>query len=144
MTYLLLSLTLPALCTIALWIDYLSMLTINAARKRGRITKESKPYARIALALGLWFDMVYNLTIGTLIFWDWPRELLLTHRLERYKFGHYERLLRKVNGRWRFVKGNWIPADPTNWRHKEAEYWCRVFLDPFEAECHCTNPRRPA
>ena len=32
-------------------------------------------------------DIAYNVTIGSFIFWEWPRQLLFTDRLEDHKYG---------------------------------------------------------
>lgn len=102
------------LCTLMLWRDYLAVESLRASRAAGRLPKEAQPYGKAILYYGLARDCFYNIFIATIWFLDPPRELLLTSRLERYKFRS------------------------SGWRHTEAEYWCRVFLDPYPRDgCHC-------
>lgn len=62
--------------------------------------------------LGVLIDVFFQIVPATIIFFDTPRELLFTQRLERYK------------------KDN-------NWRTKVAVFICKNFLDPFQAGGHC-------
>lgn len=32
-------------------------------------------------------DILFNIFIGTFLFWEWPRQLLFTDRLEDHKYG---------------------------------------------------------
>lgn len=71
-----------------------------------------------AAMIGIVIDVAYNLTIACLIFWDSPRELTLTSRLQRY-------IQQKVGyGRldvYRFRLAYWI---------------CRRLLHPWDGD-HC-------
>lgn len=69
------------------------------------------PAALVAVLM----DVVFNLIPATLIFLDPPRELLFTHRLDRYE------------------------AQSAGWRSTLARWICQNLLDPFQQGGHCKS-----
>jgi uncharacterized protein with PQ loop repeat len=99
--------------TFGLWFYYVQVMGMMAARDAGRIPPDTLRICQAVLLVGLAFDVLYNVIIGTIIFLDLPREATLTARLIRYK---------KAGG----------------WRGKVANYICANLLDPFDPSgCHC-------
>jgi hypothetical protein len=96
--------------TLIVWVLYLAIMSLRLVRDQGRLPKAVEPYAKVIILAGLALDCIYNLTVGTIIFMDLPQELLLTDRLERYKYG----------------------SDKSNWRYAEACEWGDTFLDPYD------------
>jgi len=107
------------LLPIAAWISivvfyYLYLGAINVYENRAgvhwAVLLVSSPLLLVMLA----FDFVMQMTLATLIFWDRPRELLVTARLKRY------RLTR------------------TDWREHWAKQICTHALNPFDpTKKHC-------
>lgn len=101
--------------TFLLWFYYVMVMGMQAARDAGRIPSDMVRLCWIVAYVGLVYDVLYNVTIGTVFFLDLPREGTLTYRLIRYK---------KEGG----------------WRGRLAEYICAKMLDPFAPSgCHCTD-----
>lgn len=93
------------------WTLYLAVMAMKD--KRDQLTAATKVFAYPILIIGLLVDVIYNLTAGTIIFLEIPREWLFTTRCERH-------LLNKT------IRGN------------IARWLCRNFLDPFEPSGkHC-------
>ena len=68
---------------------------------------DMKAIAYFWLVVGLPADMIFNLTRGTFMFRELPRELLFTARIKRHQF-------------------------TTGWRGKKAKQWAKLlnFVDP--------------
>lgn len=58
-------------------------------------------------------DIAMQLTLITLLFWDWPKESMVTKRLARYRRG------------------------PDGWRKSVAVAICEKMLNPFDVKGHC-------
>ena len=71
--------------TLLCWILYYIVMGL----KRRRDYLIARWYLRYPVTLFIYFgvlvDVVYNLTVGSIIFAQWPKELLFTSRLERNK-----------------------------------------------------------
>ncbi len=66
----------------------------------------------LVLAIGLISDWLLNFIVCTVIFLEWPQEILTTERVRRHKF------------------------HSTGWRHNLAVYFCQHWLTPFDKK-HC-------
>jgi hypothetical protein len=98
----------------ALFVYYLAYVAIMAAQRSGALAK-LRWYARaacwsVALPAGL-LDVAFNVTVGSAIFLEPPRELLFTTRCERH-------------------------MNRQNWRGRLARWVCESWLNPFQAN-HC-------
>jgi hypothetical protein len=113
----------PVLLTLgslyALWALYLAAMALDRARRAGALSLPAKvlgyPLALFAFA----FDVAVNLTLGTLLLLDRPREWTLS-----------ERLTRLGNG-------------PAGWRRGLARFVCTRLLDTFDPtgrHCDCADP----
>lgn len=95
------------------WVLFLAIMALKAARDAG---VQFAPVVRwggyLLLAVGLVADASLQLA-STLLFFDLPRETLLTYRCRRYLLG------------------------PDGWRKTLARAICRNLLDPFQAGGHC-------
>jgi len=100
--------------TLRLWNKYLGIMNLAHTRNVGKLPSQAKPHGTVLLLLGYIEDVAYNLTWASLIYLDPPRELLVTARMVRYKFG------RKGHG------------PETGWRLTMTNYFCDAWLDPFD------------
>jgi hypothetical protein len=100
--------------TFFLWFYYVQVMGMMAARDAGRLPARMVKPCEVIATVGLVFDVLYNITIGTLFFLDPPREATLTYRLIRYK------------------------RSGSGWRYSVAVWVCANLLDPFAPNgCHC-------
>jgi hypothetical protein len=114
-----------------LWVHFLALMNLDRVRDAGRLPVDiEKGYeGRTVLGWGVWLDVSYNLIWATLEFNDWPRELLFTSRLERYKYGKTKRIVR--NG-WRLKLTDTTVPPVTGWRLAKTDYYCDKLLDPYD------------
>lgn len=92
----------------ALWLLYLAAMTLRRAHEAGRLSRTALAFALPILALAIAVDVLLNLTLATLVFFDRPREWTVSERLSRYLVG------------------------PSVWR-AEVALWVGVhLLDPFD------------
>lgn len=99
--------------TVFTWVYYLAMCTLKRAYKAGTLPTGLKPLAYVLLVIFLFFDLLFNVTVGTIVFWQLPKQALFTTRCKENKL---------VSG----------------WRAAEARWWCRVMLNPFDPSGkHC-------
>jgi len=89
------------------WVFYLAVM--NLARNKEHLTPVTKVFAYPMLVVGWFIDMLFNFTLGSIMFLEVPQELLLTTRLNRH-------LLDRHN----------------DWRDKVADWFAKNFLDPFD------------
>jgi hypothetical protein len=99
--------------TVITWGHYLMIMALKRARNAGRLTIWARicalPFAIPALPI----DVLYNWTVGTILFLDIPREFLFTTRVSR------------LNNR-------------SDWRGRLAKKFCYNLLDPYDpAGRHC-------
>lgn len=99
-------LTLPAL-----YILYIASVTVLEKKRtlHKMVWWTLAPVIFITIAI----DFIANVTIVSVLFWDIPREYLITKRLQRYK------LL------------------PDGHRKQVAEWVCEHMLNPFDTDGHC-------
>ena len=91
----------------ALWILYLAAMNLRRAREAGRLSRTALALALPVIALAVAVDVVVNLVLGTLVFFDRPREWTVSARLARY-----------------------LPGD--DWRARVAYWVAAHLLDPFD------------
>lgn len=116
--YLLLSL--PFLITMT-WILYLAIM--NLMENRAELNWVAWILVAPTLLLGLVFDVLLNLIVGSILFVELPqyqnKEWLFTGRVSRHKY--------------------LAPAD--SWRERIAFFICGKLLDPFApGDKHCFPP----
>lgn len=96
------------------WIFYLAVMNLARARDNGTLSKVAYVFGLPVLYVGLFFDALVTIFVGTILFLDLPRELTLTGRLQR------------------------LSKKPDTWRGKLAIWICRNLLDTFDPSGdHC-------
>ena len=106
-----------ALC-FGVWCYYLAVMALKHGRDELR-ARDDDPHwfveinAFAAIALGAPFYVLLNLTVGTILFLQLPRELQFTKRCQRN--------IRRGSG----------------WRKALARWLCVNVLDPFDGGKHC-------
>lgn len=98
----------------ALWVFFLAAMNLARAQAAGTLPDVGKVLGLPLVALAFLLDVAINLTAGTVLLIDWPREWTLSERLERLKAG-------------------------TGWRAYLADWTLRYLLDPFDT----TGGHRP-
>lgn len=119
------ALCLPAvfvLDTWALWVLYLGVMNLDRVYDAGQFPPGAERVARLTLFVGYIQDFVYNIVWASVLFLDPPRELLVTSRLRRYKYG--DRNLPSVSG-WRLALTYWFVDNA---------------LDPYEHDGQHVDP----
>lgn len=97
----------------ALWVLFIASMALIRSRQAGTMTPTAAILGVPVLLATATIDVVINLTIGTLLFLDKPREATLSQRMGR---------LCKEGG----------------WRGKVACWTCRNLLDQFDPTgAHC-------
>ncbi len=92
-----------------LWALFVMIMGIYRAHLNKRLTTITKILAAPWVAIGYVLDMLVNITVASLLFWEPPWELLVTSRLQRHA--------RATSG---------------GWRHRRALWICDSLLDPFD------------
>ena len=93
------------------WGAYLSVMSLM--RVKEILSWETKLFAYPLAAIGVISDFLYNITIGTVLFLELPREYLLTKRLKRH-------------------------LNDDDFQGSIARWLCRHLLDPFDPKgTHC-------
>ncbi|HVH92505.1 MAG TPA: hypothetical protein VM783_14095 [Candidatus Acidoferrum sp.] len=90
------------------WLLYQAVMNLQRARDNGTLPRPAYYLGLPILAVGLFWDCLMNVTVVNFIFWELPKELLITSRLERHAFG----------------------AD--GWRKNLAKWFAANLLDPFD------------
>lgn len=67
-----------------LWVIYTAMMRLKQVREAGKLTLAMKILGYPVLFFGLALDLVLNVTIGSLLFLEIPREYTLSERLWRH------------------------------------------------------------
>ena len=110
----LLALAAPLLYVYALFAAYILVMGVQRAHLSGRLTGPLKWLCMPMVLIGYTMDCIANLTLASLVFWEWPRELLVPKRLLR------------------------LIAAGTAWRRNVAMWICDHLLDPFDPRGdHC-------
>jgi hypothetical protein len=92
----------------AFWALYVLVMGIYRAHLSKRLNLFTYFMSIPFVIFGIVVDVLANLLIATVVFWEWPRELLVTDRLQRHN--------RTGNG----------------WRRKLSEKICSDLLDYFD------------
>ncbi len=96
------------------WALYVFTMGIYRAKLKGSLKGLNYVFALPLVLLAVIVDVGSNFFVAPLVFLDWPRETLVTARLQRYMAG------------------------PEGWRKDVAEYICNSVLDVFDPEGnHC-------
>lgn len=90
-----------------LWVFYLAVMNLHRVHKTTGLSKMTYTFGVPVLAVGLLLDVLVNIIVCSIVFFDIPRELTVTDRLQRY-----------------------VAKD--GWRKKIAEYIAKHFLDVFD------------
>ena len=110
----LLTLAAPLLYAYAVFMVYILVMGIQRAHLAGRLIGPLKWLCLPMVAVGYLMDAAANLTLATLAFAEWPRELLVTKRMQRHI------------------------AARSGWRSALAAWVCDRLLDPFDPSGeHC-------
>jgi hypothetical protein len=107
----------PILILVATWFSwgiYLAIMHLKTMRDQNKLTPASKVFGYPWVFIFLGLDVLYNIVIGTVIFWEFPREWLFTARVSRLN-------------------------DRKDWKGKLAKFLCKELLDPFDPDgSHCS------
>lgn len=98
------------------WLFYLAVMHIK--KFRDQLTFVGKLFAYPMLYIGLFIDIIFNITSGTVFFFEPPMEFLFTSRCQR----HLES--KKTNFYARYQK-------------RVAKFFCSKFMDPYDENGHC-------
>lgn len=101
---------LPILYAYLLWVLFLAVMALQ--NKWHDLPKTVKVLAIPAVLAAVTLDVLFNLTIGTVLFLDIPRQYTLSQRVGGYKQNN-------------------------DWRRPIAVWICSNMLDPFQAGGHC-------
>lgn len=100
----------------ATWLLFLAIMSLARARDAGTLSKPVLLLAEVVLAIGYLCDFLLNMTVGTILFMEVPREYLLSPRVAR---------LQRAGSGYRQAVAAWI---------------CHNLLDPFDPSgCHCRD-----
>jgi hypothetical protein len=94
-----------------LWLGY--VLTMHVLNRWPYLPWAARIAGALPALCAYLFDIALNLTLCTVLFWDWPREATITQRLHRYQ-----------------------REAPSSKRAAVARWVCRNLLNPFDPE-HC-------
>lgn len=100
----------PILDTYILWLLFLAVMALNW--RWHALPKVVKALALPAVIVSVALDVLFNVTIGTVLFLEFPRQWTFSQRVGSYK--------RRID-----------------WRAPLAQWICSNLLDPFEAGGHC-------
>lgn len=99
----------------ALWDRYVLIMALYRAHLNKRLHGINKALAYPNVVIGFLLDVLVNMTWATLVFREFPREWLVTSRLQRH-----------------------INDERHSWRKERARYWCEQVLDPLDpTDKHC-------
>lgn len=93
------------------FIYYLALMNLKRARDQGLLTWPAKLLGYPALMVGYTLDALLTITVGTLLFIDWPREMTFSQRLGRYCTD---------------------PLHNKGWRKRIAIWFARHLLNPYD------------
>ena len=69
--------------TYLLWVHYVAVMRLLMVLKDGNLTKTATVFGYLAVAVGLVLDVVFHVIVGSILFWELPREYTLSARLTR-------------------------------------------------------------
>lgn len=98
------------------WIFYLAVMALFSAKEKGTLPKAALILGYPVLIVGAIIDLAMNAAVFSIIFFEPPKEWLVTKRLARH--------IKKGSG----------------WRQKLAKWICENLLDAFDPDhrghCH--------
>lgn len=95
------------------WVLYISIMGFK--EHKAEMGKVSLTIAYIILPFGLLADALFNFTWGSIMFLEFPKELLMTTRLKRHLSDH-----------------------KMDWRDRNATWFCKEFLNIYDSTGnHC-------
>jgi len=96
------------------WALYLAIM--HLAPRRAEMNPVVRTHAYALLYFALLYDfLILNVIVGSVLFWEWPREWLLTARLKRHH-----------------------ASPPESKRYKISHWICENMLNPFDPKGgHC-------
>lgn len=80
--------------TYLLWIHYVAIMRLRDLRDAGLLTSEAAFFGTQGLVVGYVLDFMINMTVCTMIFMEFPKELTVSARVTRWR----EREVLKVRG----------------------------------------------
>lgn len=95
----------------ALWLFYLAIMNLKRAKDAGTMTRTALILALPIGIIGYVIDIVVNVTIGTILFMEFP---------------HYARLTLSARMSYLYVEGS------TDWRSKLADWFARNLLNSYD------------
>ena len=103
------------LATFALWMLFATLMAMRDRHELGRLPRWAFYIGTyVILPVGALVDALYNWTFASVLFLDYPQELMLTSRLKRY-------LRDSESTEWRFYVAMWI---------------CKYLVEPHDFN-HC-------
>lgn len=93
--------------------SYVYVMGLKFARDHNGIPKPVYLFAVPTIAVMIPFYVLLNWTIGNILFFEFNLHPQFTQRCDRHLAG------------------------PDGWRKRQATFWCRTFLDPFEEDGYC-------
>lgn len=110
-------LTFAAFSILVVWLTFVFYLAImHLIPHKESLSMPAKILAYPALYAGFVLDFILNVVVATVLFLDFPREALFTHRLKRYLYG----------------------MDTPRWREDLAAWFCSKLLNQFDPSGkHC-------
>ena len=66
-----------------LWVHYVAVMRLLMVLREGNLTKTATVFGYLAVAVGLVLDVVFHVVVGSILFWELPREYTLSARLTR-------------------------------------------------------------
>ena len=104
----------PFITLYVLWIFYLAVMNLKRARDAGSITKTALYFGYPVLAVGYALDVLVNLTLMSIMFFELPHETTMTSRVKRHLY------------------------HSTGWRETLAAWFCFNLLNAFDPSGkHC-------
>jgi len=102
----------------AFWLLYVFTMGLYRAFLLGRLKGLSLVMCFPVVAVAFVVDLVMQFTVFAVVFLEFPRDWLVTHRLRRY--------MREL--------------PPEQWRRRWADYLCKYLLDPYDPTgAHCDS-----
>lgn len=96
----------------ATWVLFLAVMSVKAAKDAEKLPTATYVLAYPIYIVALVADLALNMA-SSIVFWELPRELLLTNRCDRHL------------------------TESDGWRWTLAVGLCKYLLDPFQLGGHC-------
>ena len=97
----------------ATWVLYLAVMKLKEAHEREALPPVARGIGYCVLAVGLVNDFLLNIAVCLFVFFEIPRDWLLTTTLERHL------------------------RDGTGYKWATSRWLCENLLDPFQTGGHC-------